>query len=289
MLEDLRLPPGLDGLAMRHRAGHAGVRSHRHAEVEVTLVLRGSATYLLGSRCYQLTPGTLAWLFPAQEHLLVNESADHELWWAVFTPALVSRTARDPAARPLLEADPGGEFSRHLPALAASRLAALFAEVRAAETHHLALANAGLAYLLLRAWQAFRDEGTALDGTGVHPAVAAAARLISADPQAGSLTQLARAAGLSPGHLSRLFKAQTGIPLSRYRNQQRLHRFLLTYGTGQHPTALNAALAAGFGSYAQFYRVCRQETGRTPATLHPASRDDPANKQASQPTPTTKI
>ena len=112
----------------------------------------------------------------------------------------------------------------------------------------------------------------------MHPAVAAAARLISADPRAGSLTQLARAAGLSPGHLSRLFKAQTGIPLSRYRNQQRLHRFLLTYGTGQHPTALNAALAAGFGSYAQFYRVCRQETGRTPATLHPASRDDPVDK-----------
>src|SRR6266702_7964496 len=118
----------------------------------------------------------------------------------------------------------------------------------------------------------------ALDGTGVHPAVAAAARLISADPRAGNLTQVARAAGLSPGHLSRLFKAQTGIPLSRYRNQQRLHQFLLTYGTGQHPTALNAALAAGFGSYAQFYRVCRQETGRTPATLHPASRDDPVDK-----------
>src|SRR6266699_263172 len=255
------------------RAGHASPRRPRRSAITPACRGRGHP----GAAGQRHLPAGQP-LLPAQEHLLVNESADHALWWAVFTPALVSRTSHDPAARPLLEADPGGEFSRRLPALAASRLAALFAEVRAAETHDLALANAGLAYLLLRAWQAFRDEGTALDGTGVHPAVAAAARLISADPRAGSLTQLARAAGLSPGHLSRLFKAQTGIPLSRYRNQQRLHRFLDTAGTGQHPTALNAALAAGFGSYAQFYRVCRQETGRTPATLHPASRDDPVDK-----------
>jgi hypothetical protein len=59
--------------------------------------------------------------------------------------------------------------------------------------------------------------------------------------------------------------AQDGISLSSLRNPQRLTRFLLTYHSDQHPTALAAARAADFGSYAQFYRVCRQVTG------HPGS------------------
>jgi AraC-like DNA-binding protein len=32
-------------------------------------------------------------------------------------------------------------------------------------------------------------------------------------------------------------------------------------------TALAAALEAGFGSYAQFHRVFRQETGRSPSAF----------------------
>ena len=71
-------------------------------ELEVNLVVRGTASYLLGDRRYALTPGTLTWLFPGQDHVLVDESSDHELWWAVFRPALVARLATTPHARPLL-------------------------------------------------------------------------------------------------------------------------------------------------------------------------------------------
>ena len=84
---------------------------------------------------------------------------------------------------------------------------------------------------------------------------------------AGDLATLARAAGLSPSHLSRIFKEQTGVPISRFRNQQRLQRFLRLYGSGRRTTALAAALEAGFGSYAQFHRVFREQTGRSPSAL----------------------
>ena len=267
MHDDLNLPPGLAGRVVHHRAGDIQVRAHHHAEVELNLVVRGTATYLLGERRYLLIPATMTWLFPAQEHVLVNESADHELWWAVFSPAMVTQAARTAQARPLLYSDPPGEFSRRLATNPAHRLHTLFAEVKAAETRDAALANAGLAYLLLLAWRAFLDSHDAVTATDVHPAIGKAALMLRADPSAGDLTELAGAVGLSPGHLSRLFKAQTGTSLSRYRNQQRLHRFLLAYGSGQPTTALAAALAAGFGSYAQFYRVFRQETGRAPAAL----------------------
>ena len=35
--------------------------------------------YLLGDRRHALTPGPLTWLFPGQDHVLVDESSDHEL------------------------------------------------------------------------------------------------------------------------------------------------------------------------------------------------------------------
>jgi AraC-like DNA-binding protein len=199
---------------------------------------------------------------------LVDQSADHELWWAVFRPRLVARVATLPHLAPLQADDPGGEYSRHIGAAGVRRLRTLFEEVWRAESRDPALANAGLAYLLTVAWRAFLDSADVVDSVDVHPAVRAAARLLQADPNTeGDLAGLARRVGLSPTHLSRLFAAQIGVPLTRYRNQHRLHRFLSGYGDGTRTTALAAALAAGFGSYAQFYRVLRQETGRTPATL----------------------
>jgi AraC-like DNA-binding protein len=279
MLEHLDLPAGLDGRVVRHLAGEVRPRPHRHAELEVNLVLRGTATYLLGERRYQLTPGTLTWLFPGQEHLLVDQSTDHELWWAVFRPRLVARLATAPHLAPLQADDPGGEYSRHIGAAGVRRLRILFEEVWRAESRDFeevwraesrdpALANAGLAYLLTVGWRVFLDSADVVDSVDVHPSVRAAARLLQAEPNTdGDLAGLARRVGLSPTHLSRLFAAQIGVPLTRYRNQHRLHRFLSGYGDGTRTTVLAAALAAGFGSYAQFYRVFRQETGRTPATL----------------------
>ena len=94
MIDDLGIRAGLDGRVVRHRVGDIRPRAHRHAELEVNLVVRGTASYLLGDRRYALRSGTLTWLFPGQDHVLVDESADHELWWAVFRPASSFRSRR---------------------------------------------------------------------------------------------------------------------------------------------------------------------------------------------------
>jgi AraC-like DNA-binding protein len=274
MLDDLGVRAGLDGRVVRHTVGDVRPRAHRHAELELNLVVRGTASYLLGDRRYALTPGTLTWLFPGQDHVLVEESADHELWWAVFRPTLVARIATTPQARPLLEKDPAGQFWRRLDSGRVRRLGALFHEVRDAETVDDVLVNTGLAYLLSFAWRAFLDSDDVVEGVDLHPAVETVARMLRADPDAGDLAGLARAASLSPSHLSRIFKQQTGVSISRFRNQQRLQRFLRLYGRGQRTTALAAALEAGFGSYAQFHRVFREQTGRSPSALRAAAADD---------------
>jgi AraC-like DNA-binding protein len=119
----------------------------------------------------------------------------------------------------------------------------------------------------MAAWRAFLDSDDVVAGAEVHPAVETVARRLRGDPDAGDLAELARMAGLSPSHLSRVFKAQTGVSITRFRNQRRLERFRVLYGDGRRTTALAAALEAGFGSYAQFYRVVRAETGRSPSGL----------------------
>jgi AraC-like DNA-binding protein len=274
MIDDLGVRAGLDGHVVRHTVGDVRPRAHRHAELEVNLVVRGTASYLLGDRRYALTPGTLTWLFPGQDHVLVDESPDHELWWAVFRPALVARIATTRHAQPLLEEDPVGQFSRRLDSGRVRRLGALFHDVQEAQTGDDALANTGLAYLLTFAWGAFRDSDDVVEGVDLHPAVETVVRMLQADPDAGDLPTLARAARLSSSHLSRIFKEQTGVSISRFRNQQRLQRFLRLYGRGRRTTALAAALEAGFGSYAQFHRVFREQTGRSPSTLRTAAVDD---------------
>ncbi len=122
--------------------------------------------------------------------------------------------------------------------------------------------NAGLSYLLVLAWRAFLDSDDIVIGTDVHPAVETVARLLRADPGAGDLTTLADLVRLSPAHLSRLFRAQTGRSISWFRNQQRLRRLMLLYGDGRHTTALAAALEAGFGSYAQFHASSAPRPGK---------------------------
>ncbi len=270
MSEDLGLRLGADGHVGHHRAADGPPRAHRHAELELNLVVRGTASYLLGDRRYELTPRTLTWLFPGQDHVLVDESADHELWWAVFRPGLVSRTAAATPVGLLVERDPVGEFSRRLDVRRAGRLEALLRELHDGETVDDALLNAGLAYLLLFAWREFLESEDLVAGVDVHPAVETVARCLRADPEAGGLDALARTAGLSPSHLSRIFKAQTGVSITRFRNQRRLERFMVLYGRGRRTTALAAALGAGFGSYAQFYRVLRAETGQAPTALRRA-------------------
>ena len=179
-------------------AGDVRPRAHRHAEVEVNLVVRGTASYLLGERRYELVQGTLTWLFPGQDHVLVEESADHELWWAVFRPPLVARIATTREARPLLKEDPVEQFSRRLDSARVVRLGSLFREMDDAESLDDVLFNAGLQYLLIFAWRAFLDSDDLVEGTDLHPAVETVARLLRDDPSAGDLASLARAASLSP-------------------------------------------------------------------------------------------
>jgi AraC-like DNA-binding protein/quercetin dioxygenase-like cupin family protein len=263
MHQRLNLPAGKNGNLWHYR--HQGRNAmHRHAELELNLVTSGTGLYLLENRKYEIRRGDLLWLFPAQEHVLVEQSPDFEMWIGVFQPKAVRRAATDAGAKALLESNPAGEHCRRLAQPALAQLEKLFAEIAATHTQ-TGLFNAGLAYALLSAWRLF-EHAAEVPVRDVHPAVEKAARLIRHESNLLGLEELARRAGLSAPRLSRLFKQQTGVALVDFRNRQRVEKFLALYGTGQRQTMLDAALEAGFGSYPQFHRVFKRVTGKSPGS-----------------------
>ena len=104
------------------------------------------------------------------------------------------------------------------------------------------MVNAALDYALVASWQAYQFSSESIPRTDVHPAVAKAARLMTRADSSIGLNALAMEAGLSPARLSRLFKQQTGISLTAFRQRKCLERFLRLYRTGARYTLIEAAL-----------------------------------------------
>ena len=84
---------------------------------------------------------------------------------------------------------------------------------------------------------------------------AAAAAILSEDPTL-PVGDVAERLAVSHPRLARAFKAEMGLSLVAYRNRLRVDRFTALLDTGRR-NLLEAALEAGFGSYAQFHRVFR--------------------------------
>ncbi|MCZ7645493.1 MAG: AraC family transcriptional regulator [Planctomycetota bacterium] len=263
MKERLRIPDALDGYLWPYHWKGQTHPMHRHDELEFNLVTRGTARYLFRERRQELGRHDLIWLFPAQEHILIDRTRNFSMWIAVFRPRLLRRVCRRDATKVLRAEDPQGGFCRRLSSAAVARLEALMHELRSA-IPDVERFNAGLPYLLLEVWNAYASADESQAGAAVHPAVEQAAQELRGGNLELGVEALAAKVGLSPNRLSRLFKRQLGVSLTEFRNRQRVERFLRLYGDGQRTSMLDAALGAGFGSYAQFYRVFKQQTGHAP-------------------------
>ncbi len=154
MRQRLELPKELGGNLWYYR-NHGRIHAmHHHAELEFNLVTQGNGLYLLENRKYEIRRGDLLWLFPAQEHVLIEQTLDLEMWIGVFKPQAVRRAATDANTKVLRQANPAGEYCRRLPQIELTRLEELFAEI-VAWPNGAGLFNAGLDYALLAAWQHF--------------------------------------------------------------------------------------------------------------------------------------
>ncbi|GKS86914.1 bifunctional DNA-binding transcriptional regulator/O6-methylguanine-DNA methyltransferase Ada [Acidovorax sp. SUPP1855] len=93
--------------------------------------------------------------------------------------------------------------------------------------------------------------------------VARLCRLIEASEPPPSLDALAQAAGLSPHHLHRVFKAATGLTPRAYAAAHRAGK--LRDGLPHAGTVTEALYAAGYGSQGRFYEEAGRVLGMAPS------------------------
>lgn len=104
-------------------------------------------------------------------------------------------------------------------------------------------------------------------GTARHlAAITRACRLIETAEVLPSLDALARAAGLSPFHFHRVFKAQTGLTPRAYAAAQRAARLRAGLDATRGADSVTTAIYdAGFGSSASAYAAAPAVLGMTPS------------------------
>lgn len=266
MIEQLPLAAGYEGHIWLHKNWPGMQFAHSHEELELNLVIQGTAAYLLGRHRVDLAPNTIFWIFPEPEHILVDKSPDFEMWIVVFRPTLLRQVCSEPAVQILMESASAQPLCRRLPQPLLRRLASLCQDLLQAHEES-ARFNLGLGYLLLSAWSAYQKANEAVLITGIHPAVARSVQLLLDQVEQEALPELAQRVGLSTSRLSRLFQQQTGLSLVEFRNHVRVRRFVKLLETQPHTTLLDLALQSGFGSYAQFHRIFKQIMGVSPRSL----------------------
>jgi len=103
-------------------------------------------------------------------------------------------------------------------------------------------------------------------GMPANARITAALRQMRDEPhEAHRLTELAKQAGLSPSRFLHLFKAETGVPLRRYRIWNRMGAAVRACAEGASLT--EAAHAAGFASSAHFSTAFRDMFGMMPSDV----------------------
>jgi methylphosphotriester-DNA--protein-cysteine methyltransferase len=289
MLENLKIGPRYNGFLYLAESARnlLSIKSHHHKELELNLVVQGTISYVVAGRRFTFKRGTLLWLFPSQEHQLVDCSRDAKFFVAVFKRNLIARachsadydglrthkTMADDVLHAWLVPESFDLIRKTMNSLLEGapdpdvlNREAGFGATSDFRFHHDDPdgLNAGLQHLLLLCWRSQRAGQALGNAVRLHPAVTNALSFLSESADDEDLTHLAQRCGASAAHLSRMFARQVGLPMSRYRNLVRLERFFEQYRGTLQSSITEAAYAAGFGSYAQFHRVFTQAYGKGP-------------------------
>jgi AraC-like DNA-binding protein len=221
---------------------------HFHVEPELNIVAAGSATFGVGEGKITARAGDLLWWLPGQDHELIEATEDFELFVIGLTPALSARVLGAVAATahcaPLLS---------RLSPKAANRILDRCGGLQTITDASTVETRVG------DLWQ--EAHAARLPGPGMH--VLTRRMVLSLLDDRDVRRSDGSFAGADPCDVSRYFRRNVKLKFTAYRNRLRLLR-LIEEVDGRHPTLLEAALAAGFGSYSQCHRAFYSVLGCTP-------------------------
>lgn len=251
--------PAPGGLMWRRswRRRHA-TEPEAHQELVVLTGIMGNASYLIDGTVHDIRRGTVVWALAGQQHFLLSESAEFDMWVVLVSSRIVTS---DPDMPPHRITDAGGALPPRILAPEAYDVLHTIAVAQTASTT-VSTKAAGLRLWLAQAW-AYWQLAANDAGRHIHPAVTRAAQIWHQNPDR-SLKDIATNAGLSPGRLGRLFRTQIGKDVVTYRTDQKIRQFEIIRSQNPRLSLTTAALDAGFGSYTQFYRAWLARYGTKP-------------------------
>lgn len=270
------------GIGVEHQPGYINRRARLNAHdlVEMNLVVSGRGTYLLDDRRLAVGPGSLCIVHFGQAHCLLTDEQGMDLYNLYLDPrrmALPPLDGRLAEALPrILPLHPGlAHRMNRCVHMVFRDAAAVLARVRELEAE-LRIRTPGwqqaatlLAQLFLVqcARQACAGQVAEAPERAVPlpTRVAAVCAAIEASLSAPlSQRDLAEVAGISQAHLSRMFRAHTGMPVMRYVRQRRLERALGLLAATERGVAVIAA-ECGFVDLSNFHHAFSRAVGTTPA------------------------
>jgi AraC-like DNA-binding protein len=203
----------------------------------------------MGEKVLNVQAGDILWWPPGHDHVLLEASADFDLFVVGVTPELSRRVLSPPTSTGV-----SSHVRSRLPATEAARwMAVCSAPINKLDPSAIDTRVGDL-------W---------LEAHSYHPShplphhftVRALASLLSRPELArNDVAELVR---VCPTELSRHFRRDLGLTLTTYRTRIKILHFIREVDRGA-TNLLSASLAAGFGSYSQCHRAFRQALGCSP-------------------------
>jgi AraC-like DNA-binding protein len=244
---------------------------HLHPEVELNLLVRGTAGYVTPRGFVALTPGRLTAFWGGLPHRLLGGDDVELLIVTVPLSAVIGQLALDGALRMLMQGhwltgtDAEGGHDEFL----LRRWIDDLGDAAAQSAAHPCQVE--LQGRLARLGAGFRAPEAARLWGGTNAADRLLVSIARTYTSAASVAELAEDAGVHPTYAAKIFKASFGMPLWEYVTHLRVaHAVRLL--TGSDWSIDRIAYESGFHSRSSFYRAFGRLTGDAPSLLRRRER-----------------
>lgn len=244
-------------------------RVHYHPDFEVYYLTEGRCRYFIHDKSYSLTVGDLVVIQPGSIHKVIYETPSHS--------RLLFNCTRDYVPPSVLQVM---DQITHFPQSAdtAKQIASLFRRLREAVCQPDAFSEdtircCAMQLFLLMAKASANRTPLATSSSFVEQAVA---YIRSNYSERFTLTDVARYCAVSPEHLSRVFKKETGFGFNEYLNMYRLKKAESLLKSGQAQSIAQVALRCGYSDSNYFSGAYKKMYGIAPSRVKKESEQETA-------------
>lgn len=248
-------------------------QTHYHPDYEVYYLTEGRCRYFIHNKTYSLTAGDIVVIPPGLIHKVIYETPSHSRLLINCTEDYVPKTVL-----PVIERI--AYFSQTPDT--ARQTASIYAKLREAVIHPDAFAQdtircCAMQLFLLMAKTASQSKPLATNSPFIEQAVAFI-RVNYMDRF--TLTDVAKYCAVSPEHLSRVFKKETGFGFNEYLNLYRLRKADALLKSGHVQSICQIATLCGFKDSNYFSGAYKKLFGIPPSHVRKMQQTEKAHDES---------